>query len=271
MLYFIKKYLIYDTIKYFNYSFMNIITITKSIFELFCIHPFIPLLALFYIYSKKYLSNYISNLDKKYDQKDYLYNKYKSNFKSIFKIYNLTMSLFSFYCCYNIYNLVFYELDNYGYALNNYNNSNYDSICYYFFISKYIEYIDTYFLILRNKKVSYLQYIHHIGAPIVTGLLYLTKHPSYHFFVLFNGFIHTIMYLYYYLTLIGYKINFKYILTTLQIIQFNCGIIGGNLYFLFDEIKYNNHLSAVHCISYYYIFIINILFMNFFIKNYIKM
>ncbi len=53
------------------------------------------------------------------------------------------------------------------------------------------------------------------------------------------------MYLYYYLTLIGYKINFKYILTTLQIIQFNCGFFGGNLYFLFDEIKNNNHLSAV--------------------------
>lgn len=270
MLYLFKKYYINLTIDYIIYSYNNFITIMISLLNLLLDYPLIPLLAIFYIYSKKLLSNYIRDLDKKYDMDSYFYITNKHILKQIFKVYNISMTIFSYYCSSTIYYLIFNELDNYGYSINNYNNLLYDKICYYFFISKYIEYLDTYFIIIKNKPISYLQYIHHLGAPIITGLLYYTQHNSYHLFVLLNGFIHTIMYLYYYITLLGYKINFKYILTTLQIIQFNCGIIGGNLYFLLNDIRYDIKKQTSHFISYYYIIIINILFINFYIKNYIK-
>jgi len=232
MLFLIKKYFINTTLGFINYSNDNILSLLYISLEVLLNYNILIYMAIFYVITKKCLSYYITGLDKKNDMKDYLYNKYKSSFKMIFKIYNITMTLFSLYCFLETYDLIFNKLENYGYSVNNFDNIRFDRICYYFFISKYVEYIDTYFLILRNKNISYLQYIHHLGAPITTGLLYYTRINSTYCFVFVNSFIHTIMYLYYYLTLIGYKINFKYILTTLQIIQFNLGIFVGSSFLL---------------------------------------
>jgi hypothetical protein len=51
----------------------------------------------------------------------------------------------------------------------------YNMLAYFFYLSKYVEYFDTYFLILCDRPVSWLQLYHHVGAPIDMALLYWSK------------------------------------------------------------------------------------------------
>ena len=57
-----------------------------------------------------------------------------------------------------------------------------------------------------------------------------THAPAGWIFVLFNSFIHTIMYFYYTLTCLGYRPTWKRILTTMQIVQFCVGNPLGLIY-----------------------------------------
>lgn len=57
-----------------------------------------------------------------------------------------------------------------------------------------------------------------------------THAPAGWIFVLFNSFIHTIMYFYYILTCLGYRPTWKRILTTMQIVQFCVGNPLGLIY-----------------------------------------
>lgn len=57
-----------------------------------------------------------------------------------------------------------------------------------------------------------------------------THAPAAWIFVLFNSFIHTIMYFYYTLTCLGYRPTWKRILTTMQIVQFLVGNPLGLIY-----------------------------------------
>lgn len=57
-----------------------------------------------------------------------------------------------------------------------------------------------------------------------------THAPAAWIFVLFNSFIHTIMYFYYTLTCLGYRPTWKRILTTMQITQFLVGNPLGLIY-----------------------------------------
>lgn len=118
------------------------------------------------------------------------------------------MTIFSFYCFSSMYYILL-TLDNYGFTSNNFTNKEFDRIIYLFYISKYIEFLDTYFLILMKKEVSYLQWIHHIGAPINLYYLYYNKDDGSFIFILLNGFIHILLYLYYAITIYGYKIDLK--------------------------------------------------------------
>ena len=45
-------------------------------------------------------------------------------------------------------------------------------LSYWFFVSKYVEYLDTVFLIVAQKPVSSLQYWHHMGAPLGTRIFF---------------------------------------------------------------------------------------------------
>jgi elongation of very long chain fatty acids protein 7 len=117
--------------------------------------------------------------------------------------------------------------------------------CYFFFLSKFSDFIDTFFFILRKKNshISALHVIHHATTPISgeCRLLFFYEKtrltssfkgwigsmfgPVGHgtLIVLLNSFIHIVMYLYYAITAMGWtKISkmMKKSLTTSQIIQF---------------------------------------------------
>uniref|UniRef100_A0A6M2DY60 Elongation of very long chain fatty acids protein n=1 Tax=Xenopsylla cheopis TaxID=163159 RepID=A0A6M2DY60_XENCH len=99
--------------------------------------------------------------------------------------------------------------------------------CWWYYFSKFTEFFDTIFFILRkkNEHVSTLHVIHHGCMPfsVWMGLKFA---PGGHstFFALLNTFVHIIMYSYYMVAAMGPKyakyIWWKKYLTTLQMVQF---------------------------------------------------
>lgn len=94
---------------------------------------------------------------------------------------------------------------------------------YLFYLSKYYEIVDTIIILLKGRRSSLLQTYHHAGAMITmwSGIHYQST-PVW-IFVLFNSFIHSIMYAYYALTSIGINPPGKKYLTSMQITQFLVG------------------------------------------------
>jgi len=142
-----------------------------------------------------------------------------------------------------------------------------------FYYSKFVEYADTLFLYVMNKPITYLQWVHHIGAA---WLMFCADH--FHaecswIFVHFNSFIHTFMYLYYALSLSPNKWKgldiFKPIVTSAQIVQFVTGF--GFLY----QYRYvtcfrtdGRQMLGVYYHTWLYVGSVLLLFINFYIRNY---
>jgi hypothetical protein len=63
-----------------------------------------------------------------------------------------------------------------------------------FYYSKYVEYLDTVWLVLKGKPVSFLQTFHHFGAPWDVYLGLVLENEGLWIFLFLNSFIHTVMY-----------------------------------------------------------------------------
>ncbi|XP_075150582.1 very long chain fatty acid elongase 7 [Haematobia irritans] len=118
------------------------------------------------------------------------------------------------------------------------------SICWWYYISKFTEFFDTLFFILRKKTqhVSTLHVIHH-GCMPFSVWLGLKFAPGGHstFFALLNSFVHIVMYFYYMIAAMGPQYQ-KYIwwkkyLTTFQMVQF-VAIFSHQFQLLFRECDY---------------------------------
>lgn len=103
-----------------------------------------------------------------------------------------------------------------------------EGLAYYgwiFYLSKFYEVLDTFIILAKGKYSSTLQTYHHAGAMLCmwAGIRYMSC-PIF-IFVLFNSFIHALMYTYYTLTAFNIRVPMvvKRSLTTMQITQF----IGG--------------------------------------------
>ena len=101
---------------------------------------------------------------------------------------------------------------------------------YFFYLSKYYEFVDTFIILLKGKKPSLLQEYHHAGAIITmwAGIRYRTT--AIWMFVTFNSLIHALMYTYYALTTMGFHPPGKKYLTCLQISQFLLGMSMAVMY-----------------------------------------
>lgn len=158
-------------------------------------------------------------------------NRKPFNLKYILIVYNFAQTLFS---CW-----IFYEYMMSGwwgqYSLRcqpvDYSRSpsamRMANVCWWYFFSKFTEFFDTLFFVLRkkNSQVSTLHVIHHGCMPfsVWMGVKFA---PGGHstFFALLNAFVHIIMYFYYMVSAMGPKYQ-KYIwwkkyLTVFQILQF---------------------------------------------------
>eukprot|EP00525_Craspedostauros_australis_P012610 CAMPEP_0198116158 /NCGR_PEP_ID=MMETSP1442-20131203/9875_1 /TAXON_ID= /ORGANISM="Craspedostauros australis, Strain CCMP3328" /LENGTH=270 /DNA_ID=CAMNT_0043773873 /DNA_START=280 /DNA_END=1092 /DNA_ORIENTATION=- len=106
-----------------------------------------------------------------------------------------------------------------------------------FYISKFYEFIDTWILIWKQKKPSFLQVYHHTGVTVAMWMCVVTHCSALTFFVSLNSIIHTMMYSYFFVKTIWPKAEIKIAkyLTMAQIGQFFTGILGSSGIFLLGD------------------------------------
>lgn len=142
-----------------------------------------------------------------------------------------------------------------------------DSLLFWFYLSKYYEFIDTFILYAKKKEPFFLQKYHHIGATFMWHLGYIYKFDGILFSSLLNSGLHSIMYVYYICSFFfAFKIKkYKVFITTLQVGQLVYGSVALPWYFYNIESVENKI-----CILFFdcYIFVLLLLFVHFMYMNY---
>uniref|UniRef100_A0A1I8J4D0 Elongation of very long chain fatty acids protein n=1 Tax=Macrostomum lignano TaxID=282301 RepID=A0A1I8J4D0_9PLAT len=145
--------------------------------------------------------------------------------------------------------------------------------CWWFFFSKYIEMLDTFFFVLRGRfeLVTFLHVFHHAVVPPSAwwGVKFVPGGFS-TFATMLNSVVHVVMYLYYGLAAMGPSVQpylwWKRYLTKFQMVQFVTIVIHGmQLYFIECDYPkaFANAIMTLACIFF-------VLFANFYIQAYLK-
>ncbi|CAI2174781.1 6253_t:CDS:2 [Funneliformis geosporum] len=130
------------------------------------------------------------------------------------------------------------------------------------------EVIDTVIILLKGRRSSFLQTYHHAGAMITMWSGMNFKAPPIWIFVVFNSFIHSVMYAYYAATCIGFSPPGKQYLTTMQIIQFLIGTPLAVSYLFVDDCLRTDTAVYATYINVSYLLPLTALFINFAAQTY---
>jgi len=170
------------------------------------------------------------------------------------KIHNINLSILS------VIMLLGFTFANYQenkiYPLHNllckpYNNNYYAFIFSQLFLYyKYLEWFDSLFLHLSNKKISQLQYTHHMSTAILVYVNIYQGIESYIYVPLsLNCFVHIFMY-WYFAYPKGVLVKFRKIITMSQIIQ-HVSVLYIAIYVRYsDNCKINNYSNGLTIMLY---------------------
>lgn len=198
-----------------------------------------------------------------------IYEEHKQRWKVVMATYNLIMSAFSLASCVTV-GLAMTELPNGLFGPGQFSVRNYAVVSRIFYYSKYVEFVDTFFLILCNRPVTWLQYNHHIGIVFVSGLWVNSEIEGYWTCTLLNGFIHTIMYCYYACAIMKWPFPCKQAITSMQLAQFFMGL-GIHLKFFSDVQWWAVPLHRfAWFVNYSYTGMVIVLFANFYYQTYVN-
>lgn len=198
---------------------------------------------------------------------DYMKKKdYKYELKTILMYYNLVQILLNSYIIYGTYYIV--SIPNI-FAINMPYSDSLKYYVYLHYLSKYLDYFDTYFIILKRKEkeqLSFLHVYHHSTISLIWAILVNNGQgngtTTYCAFI--NSLVHLIMYSHYLVTSFGYINPFKKFVTMSQIGQFYSCILHSVLVLLYENIVPKSY--AILEFSYHISLII--LFTNFYKKTY---
>lgn len=194
--------------------------------------------------------------------------------------HNLILAIFSMYVFKNtgpfIYNR-FKSVDIYSFCSDN-DKTIYNHIQYWswlFYVSKIYEMVDTFIVHLNSRPSIFLQYYHHTGAIFATYLFSIAQTHLSWIFVVLNSFIHSIMYLYYFLSVFGIRLKIKKVITTMQMTQFIVGYIMLGLHFMYGcKFSADKNLFKLQTLTISfnigYVLVLFVLFKAFFQKEYKK-
>uniref|UniRef100_A0A6U1Q8V8 Elongation of fatty acids protein n=1 Tax=Fibrocapsa japonica TaxID=94617 RepID=A0A6U1Q8V8_9STRA len=143
-------------------------------------------------------------------------------------------------------------------------------VLYIFYLSKILDFMDTFFIIIGKKwkQLSFLHVYHHTSIFLFywlninvgyDGDVYLT--------IVLNGFIHTVMYTYYFVSLHTKDIWWKSSLTMCQMIQFVTMNAQAGYLLLTGCKSYPPRIVLSYLV---YILSLLVLFANFFVQSYLK-
>jgi len=145
--------------------------------------------------------------------------------------------------------------------------------CWWYYISKFTEFMDTIFFVLRKKNnhISTLHVIHHGVMPMSVWFgVKFTPGGHSSFFGFLNTFVHIIMYSYYMIAALGPQYQkylwWKKYLTALQMVQFVLVMLHA-FQLLFIECSYPKAFVwwiGMHAVMFYF------LFSNFYKETYAK-
>lgn len=196
--------------------------------------------------------------------------KGQKTLKMLFTQYNLLMSIYSL----GSFLAMGFAMYQTGILSNNcekaFDNTIFKVTAQLFYLSKFLEYIDSFYLPLMDKPLTFLQFFHHLGAPIDMWLFYHYRNEGVWIFVLLNGFIHWIMYGYYWTRLV--KLPFpmpKSLITSMQIIQFNVGFYLVWKYRSVQCYRQDGMRMLGWIFNYWYVGMVLLLFLNFYVQTYI--
>jgi len=135
-------------------------------------------------------------------------------------------------------------------------------IYYVNYLLKYYELIDTVFLSLKHKPLSFLHCYHHPATLVLTWGQLVDSTGIQWLVILLNLFVHTVMYFYYAMATLRVRMPWKKIVTVFQILQFVMDLaacyIGWALHNLYGRCSGHNRGAIVGCFiltSYLYLFI----------------
>jgi len=135
-----------------------------------------------------------------------------------------------------------------------------------FFVSKPIEFIDTFIMVLKKNfhQVSFLHVYHHIATFLIWwGVIYEVPGGDSYFSSAQNAFVHVLMYSYYFLATMKISAPWKYYITQVQMLQFCLNVVQGIYVNIYDT-PYPKHWGLI-LIG--YMITLLILFGNFYVKG----
>ncbi|KAK7246846.1 hypothetical protein RIF29_41716 [Crotalaria pallida] len=110
---------------------------------------------------------------------------------------------------------------------------------YIFYLSKFLELIDTLLIILSRsiRRLSFLHVYHHATVLIMSYLWLQTSQSLFPIALVTNASVHVIMYGYYFLSALGVRPRWKRVVTDCQIVQFvfSFGVSVVMLYYHFSS------------------------------------
>ena len=142
-----------------------------------------------------------------------------------------------------------------------------------FIISKFVEFGDTLFLVLRKAPLTFLHVYHHVTVAIYGWFGGTDRSLLGHWFLSTNFFVHSIMYTYFMLKGLGVKVPsfVAQIITSLQLAQFCMGlavVAVSAVRLLRGEVCNSTMACASYGLVIYSSYLV--LFLNFFYHRYIK-
>ncbi|KAK7302439.1 hypothetical protein RJT34_13329 [Clitoria ternatea] len=140
---------------------------------------------------------------------------------------------------------------------------------YIFYLSKFLELLDTLFIILSrsSRRLSFLHVYHHATVILMS---YLWLHSSQSLFpiaLITNASVHLLMYSYYFLSALGFRPSWKRAVTDCQILQF---LFSFAVSILMLRLHFSSGCSGMWAWSFNALFNASLLalFLDFHLKNY---
>ena len=196
----------------------------------------------------------------------YMKNRKPYSLKYLMLIYNNAQILLNVYMIYGLYPVISFPNI---YGINKPYTSYLRYFVYIHYLSKYFDYFDTLFIILRGKErlqLSFLHVYHHSSIGIIWGILLHYGHGNgtASFGCLINSIIHLFMYSHYLYTSLGYNNPLKKYITQSQLLQFVICFIHSLVAIGFEDITPKKYaiIELLYQIS------MIILFRKFYYKSY---